>query len=69
MLIRQAAQTRRFVTGFYVFLGETLISWKSKKQQTVSRSSVESEYKSVASTCCEITWLLTLLKDLYISHS
>lgn len=60
--------TRRSTTGFCVFLGASLISWKSKKQHTVSRSSVEAEYYSMASCSFELTWLLALLQDFTILH-
>ncbi|XP_074356820.1 uncharacterized protein LOC141696596 [Apium graveolens] len=54
--------TRHSLTGYFVKFGESLISWKCKKQHTVFRSSAEAEYRCMADTCCELVWLLTLFQ-------
>jgi hypothetical protein len=58
--------TRRSLIGYCIFMGHSLVSWKTKKQPTVSRSSIEAEYRSMAATTCELLWLSYLLKELKI---
>ncbi|XP_011004766.1 PREDICTED: uncharacterized protein LOC105111176 [Populus euphratica] len=59
---------KQSVKGYCIFLSNSLISWKFKKQSIVSHSLAETEYQSMASTCSELTWLRYLLQDLHVSH-
>jgi hypothetical protein len=54
-------------SAYIVYLGRNPISWNSKKQKTITRSSTEAEYRSVAATAAEIKWLCSLLTDLGIN--
>ncbi|XP_070677910.1 uncharacterized mitochondrial protein AtMg00810-like [Malus domestica] len=58
------ALDRKSTTGFCTFVGGNLVTWKSKKQTVVARSSVEAEYRAMAATACELIWLKILLTDL-----
>lgn len=60
-------ETRKSITGYCAFLGSALISWRSKKQVTVSKSSSEAEYRALASAVCEVQWLIYLLQDLQVT--
>ncbi|GKA57907.1 ribonuclease H-like domain-containing protein [Tanacetum coccineum] len=60
--------TRKSVTGYYVFLNNSLVFWKSKKQNTLFKSSTEAEYRALASVTSEVIWILKFLKDLQIEN-
>ena len=55
---------RRSTSGYCGFIGGNLISWKSKKQDVVARSSAEAKYRAMALETCELIWLKQLLQEL-----
>jgi hypothetical protein len=57
--------TRRSTSGYAIFIGDSIVSWSSKRQTTVSRSSAEAEYRGVANAVSECTWLRQLLRELH----
>ncbi|KAL0358345.1 UNVERIFIED_CONTAM: Retrovirus-related Pol polyprotein from transposon RE1 [Sesamum angustifolium] len=68
MLPGPLPESRRSITGFCIFLGSSLVSWKTKKQSTVS-APAEAEYRSMGAAVCELLWLSYLLHALHIPFS
>ncbi|MBW0536619.1 hypothetical protein O181_076334 [Austropuccinia psidii MF-1] len=60
---------RRSISGFTVSINSHLISWRSKKQQTVSHSTTEAEYKSLSDAAKETTWLINLINEIQLATS
>ena len=60
---------RRSLSAYCVFLGGSLIAWKTKKQTAVSRSSAEAELRAMALATAEVTWLRWLIEDFGVSVS
>ncbi|KAG8496181.1 hypothetical protein CXB51_009524 [Gossypium anomalum] len=57
---------RRSTSGYCTFLGGNLVTWRSKKQNIVARSSAEAEFRAMALGICELLWLKIILEDLKI---
>ncbi|CAL2268192.1 unnamed protein product [Prunus armeniaca] len=58
---------RRSTTGYCTFVGGNLVTWRSKKQSIVARSSAEAEFRAMAHGVCELLWLKILFRDLRIT--
>ncbi|WVZ69160.1 hypothetical protein U9M48_017995 [Paspalum notatum var. saurae] len=55
---------QRSTSGYCTFVGGNLVSWRSKKQTVVARSTAEAEFRSMAHGVCEVLWLRILLTEL-----
>ena len=56
--------SRRSLSAYFMLLGGSPVSWKTKKQDTVARSSAEAEYRSMRNALDEILWFLELLTEI-----
>ena len=60
---------RRSTSGYCTFVGGNLVSWRSKKQSVVARSSAEAEFRALAHGICETLWVEKLLQELKVYSS
>jgi hypothetical protein len=58
-----STSNRKSTTSYYTFIGDNLVTWRSKKQSVVARSNAEAKYHAMAHTTCELTWLRTILQE------
>ena len=58
----------RSIIGYLILLGQSPISWKSKKQGTISRSSSEAEHRAISQAAAEVTWLARSLEELGVHN-
>ena len=56
----------RSTSGFCTKLWGNLVTWRSKKQSIVARSSAEAEFRAIAQDICELIWLIRLMEDLQL---
>ena len=64
-----AVDDKRSTSGYFTFVGGKLVTWKSKKQNVVARSSAKEKFKGMTLGLCEALWLRLLLHDLgYLSR-
>ena len=59
-----AVDDRQSTLGYFTFVGGNLVTWRSKKQNVVARSSAEAEFIGMTLGICEALWLRLLLRDL-----
>jgi hypothetical protein len=59
---------RRSTSSYCMFIGGNLVSWQSKKQPVVARSTTKVEYRAMALGVAEMLWLKRLLEDLKVNH-
>ena len=63
-----SVQDRRSTSGYFTFVGGNLVTWRSKKQEVVARSSAEAEYRGMTKAICELLWIRNLMQDLHIKQ-
>uniref|UniRef100_A0A6N2MRA1 Integrase catalytic domain-containing protein n=1 Tax=Salix viminalis TaxID=40686 RepID=A0A6N2MRA1_SALVM len=59
---------RRSTSGYFTFVEGNLVTWRSKKQKVVARSSAEAEFRGMAHGVCELLWIKHVLQDLGIDY-
>ncbi|XP_071920664.1 uncharacterized protein [Coffea arabica] len=59
---------RRSTSGYCTYVGGNLVTWRSKKQNVVARSSAEAEFRAVAQGICEVIWIRRILQELKVSE-